>query len=104
MPDPLGAVVDVSVGDVWITGCTIVPTGLPRTRRKLDCIWVIADRVTKFAHFLAFKITDSVGDYAKLYINEIVSLHGVPLSIISDRGPQLPEYQDLSEKISRNER
>ncbi|WMV19458.1 hypothetical protein MTR67_012843 [Solanum verrucosum] len=43
-------------------------------------------RVTKSAHFLAVKTTDSGEDYAKPYINEIVWLHGVPLSIISDRG------------------
>ncbi|WMV47208.1 hypothetical protein MTR67_040593, partial [Solanum verrucosum] len=60
-------------------------TGLPRTRRQHDSIWVIVDRVTKFSHFLAVKSTDSAEDYAKLYINEIVRLHGVPLSIISDR-------------------
>ncbi|KAH0685656.1 hypothetical protein KY290_019658 [Solanum tuberosum] len=60
-------------------------TGLPRTRRQHESIWVIVDRVTKSAHFLAVKTTDSTEDYAKLYINEIVRLHGVPLSIISDR-------------------
>ena len=64
--------------------------GLPRTRRHHDSIWVIVDRMTKSSSFLAVKITDSVEDCAKLYINEIVRLHGVPvpLSIISDRGPQ----------------
>ncbi|WMV13895.1 hypothetical protein MTR67_007280 [Solanum verrucosum] len=54
---------------------------------KHDSIWVIVDRVTKSAHFLAVKTTDSVEDYTKLCINEIVRLHGVPLSIILDRGP-----------------
>ena len=48
---------------------------------------MIVDRVTKSSRFLAVKTTNSVEDYAKLYINEIVRLHGVPLSIISDRGP-----------------
>ncbi|WMV33094.1 hypothetical protein MTR67_026479 [Solanum verrucosum] len=61
-------------------------TGLPRTHRQHDFIWVIVDRVTKSAHFLVVKTTYLVEDYAKLYINEIVRLHGVPLSIISDRG------------------
>ncbi|WMV33522.1 hypothetical protein MTR67_026907 [Solanum verrucosum] len=60
-------------------------TYLPRTCRHRDSIWVIVDRVTKSSHFLAVKTTDSAEDYAKLYINEIVRLHGVPLSIISDR-------------------
>ncbi|WMV58655.1 hypothetical protein MTR67_052040 [Solanum verrucosum] len=66
--------------------------GLPRTRRHHDFIWVIIDRVTKSAHFLAVNTTNSVGDYAKIYINEIVRLHGVPLSIISDRGPQVTSH------------
>ena len=63
-------------------------TGLPRSRRQHDSIWVIVDRMTKSAHFLPVKTTHSVEDYAKLYIKEIVKLHGVPVSIISDRGAQ----------------
>jgi len=60
-------------------------TGLPRTRRQHDSIWVIVDRVTKSARFLDVKTKNLVEDYAKLYINEIVRLHGFPLSIVSDR-------------------
>ena len=63
-------------------------TGLPRSRRQHDSIWVIVDRMTKSAHFLPVKTTHSAEDYAKLYIQEIVRLHGVPISIISDRGAQ----------------
>ena len=66
--------------------------GLPRTRRQHDSIWVIVDRMTKSSRFLAVKTTDSAEDYAKLYINEIVRLHGVILSIITDRGPQFTSY------------
>jgi len=62
--------------------------GLPRTYRKHDSIWVIVDRLTKSAHFLPVKTTDSAEQYARLYIKEIVRLHGTPVSIISDRGPQ----------------
>ena len=62
--------------------------GLPRTSRKFDSIWVIVDRLTKFAHFLPVRTTYTVEQYAKLYIKEIVRLHGVPISIISDRGTQ----------------
>ncbi|WMV30034.1 hypothetical protein MTR67_023419 [Solanum verrucosum] len=51
-------------------------TGLPRTRRQHDSIWVIVDRVTKSSHFLEIKTTDSAEDYAKLYMNEIVRLMG----------------------------
>ncbi|XP_070057278.1 uncharacterized protein [Nicotiana tomentosiformis] len=62
--------------------------GLPRSYHKFDSIWVIVDRLTKSAHFLPVKTTYTAEDYAKLYIKEIVRLHGVPVSIISDRGAQ----------------
>ena len=60
-------------------------TKLPRTSRGNDTIWVIVDRLTKSAHFLPMKETYSMDKLAKLYVNDIVSLHGVPLSIVSDR-------------------
>ena len=48
--------------------------------------------MTKSSLFLAVKTTDLAEDYLNLYINEIVRLHGVPLSIISDRGPRFTSY------------
>jgi len=60
-------------------------TGLPRTRRGHDSIWVIVDRLTKSAHFLPVRTTHSAEILAQLYVREIVRLHGVPDSIISDR-------------------
>ena len=60
-------------------------TGLPMTRRKHDTIWVIVDRFTKSAHFLPINKKTSLEELAKQYIAEIVCLHGIPLSIISDR-------------------
>ena len=44
------------------------------------------DRVTKSALLFPMKMTDSVDKLAKLYVNEVIKLHGVPISIISDRG------------------
>nr|AAV31171.1 Putative polyprotein, identical [Solanum tuberosum] len=67
-------------------------TGLPRSRRQHDSIWVIVDRMTKSAHFLPVKTTNSAEDYAKLYIQEVVRLHGVPISIISNRGAQFWKF------------
>jgi len=67
-------------------------TRIPRTQKQHDSIWVIVNRVTKSAQFLAVKTTDSVKDYAKLFVNDIVWLHGVTLSIISDRGPQFTSH------------
>ena len=66
--------------------------GLPLTPRQHDSIWVIVDRMIKSSRFLAVKTTYSAEDYATLYINEILRLHGVPLSIISDRGPQFTSH------------
>ena len=62
--------------------------GLPKTLGKFDSIWVIVDRLTKSAHFILVKVTYNVQKLAKLYISKIIRLHGVPLSIISDRGTQ----------------
>ncbi|PWA68100.1 reverse transcriptase domain-containing protein [Artemisia annua] len=60
-------------------------TKLPKTSTGYDTIWVIVDRLTKSAHFLPIKETDEMNTLAQLYIKEIVSRHGVPISIISDR-------------------
>ncbi|XP_050238193.1 uncharacterized protein LOC126687680 [Mercurialis annua] len=60
--------------------------GLPRTRQGYDSIWVIVDRLTKSAHFLPIKVSYQASKLAQLYIDRIVSLHGVPVSIVSDRG------------------
>nr|GEZ14423.1 reverse transcriptase domain-containing protein [Tanacetum cinerariifolium] len=58
--------------------------GLPRTPSGYDSIWVIVDRLTKSAHFLPKKKTDSIEKLAELYLKEIVCKHGVPVSVISD--------------------
>ncbi|MCI93681.1 putative gag-pol polyprotein, partial [Trifolium medium] len=50
-------------------------TGLPKKRKKKDSIWVIVDRLTKSAHFLAVKVTDNAEKLTNLYIAEIVKLH-----------------------------
>ena len=63
-------------------------TGLPRTQRQHDAIWVIVDRLTKSAHFLPVNVEDSLEKLAQLYVDEIVRLHGVPVSIVSDRDPR----------------
>lgn len=60
-------------------------TKLPKTASGCDAIWVIVDRLTKSANFLAISEDDSVDKLAKLYVKEIISRHGVPISIISDR-------------------
>jgi len=62
--------------------------GLPRNQKGNDAIWVIVDRLTKAAHFIAFRVGLSMLEMSKKYIQEVVRLHGVPVSIISDRDPR----------------
>jgi hypothetical protein len=62
--------------------------GLPKPAKGFDSIWVIIDRLTKIAHFLPVKTKYPVVAYAELYIARILSLHGIPKTIVSDHGPQ----------------
>jgi len=76
-------------------------THLPQTFRGHDTIWVIVDRLTKNAHFLAMNLRMSMAKLAQLYIKEIVRLHGVPSSIVSDRDPRFTSrfWQTLQEAL-----
>ena len=60
-------------------------THLPRTQQGHDAVWVIVDWLTKSTHFLAMWMTFTLERFCRLYIREIVRLHGVPVSIVSDR-------------------
>jgi hypothetical protein len=62
--------------------------GLPRTAKGFDSISVIIDRLTKIANFLPVKTYYPVITYAQIYIARILSLHGIPKTIVSDWGPQ----------------
>ena len=59
--------------------------GLLRSQVGYDGIWVIVNQLTKTSHFLPFKSRWSVSKLAELFISEIVRLHGVLVSIVSDR-------------------
>jgi hypothetical protein len=59
---------------------------LPRAPRGNDSIWVIVDPLTKVAHFIPVRTTYGEDKLVKLYIDNILKLHGVPKSIVSDRG------------------
>ncbi|GJS86359.1 putative reverse transcriptase domain-containing protein [Tanacetum coccineum] len=67
----------------YISKCLIC-SKLPKTSSGYDTIWVIVDRLTKSAHFLPMKETDTIEILTRLYLKEVVSRHGVPVSIISD--------------------
>ena len=62
-------------------------SGLPTTSKGHDSIWVIVDRLTKSAHFILVKIDYRPHQYAELYFSQILHLHGVPRTIVLDRGP-----------------
>ena len=63
-------------------------THLPRTSRGHDAVWVIVEQLTKSTHFLVVRMTFTLEKFCKLYIREIVRLHGVPMSIVLDRDPK----------------
>ncbi|XP_073049466.1 uncharacterized protein [Primulina eburnea] len=63
-------------------------TGLPGTPKGYNSIWVIVDRLTKSAHFLPVKTTFTMNQHAEVYVAEIVRLHGISVSIVSDRDPR----------------
>ncbi|GJU44726.1 hypothetical protein Tco_1201992 [Tanacetum coccineum] len=72
-------------------------TKLPRTTRGHDSIWVVGDRLTKPAHFLPMQEDYKIDKLSQLYINEIVTRHGVTLSIISDRDNRRSERANDTE-------
>ncbi|KAJ9544144.1 hypothetical protein OSB04_023851 [Centaurea solstitialis] len=80
-------------------------TKLPRTSRNVDAIWVIVDRLTKSAHFIAINESSSSEKLADIYVKEIVARHGVPVTIISDRDVRFTSrfwskfHEDLGTKL-----
>jgi hypothetical protein len=70
----------------WEGICMDFIVGLPNTSMHHDSIWVIVDRLTKTAHFLLVHTTHKAEKYAEIYVDQIVRLHGIPKTIISDRG------------------
>ena len=67
--------------------------GLLTTFSKHNAIWVIVDQLTKSAYFISIKTNFSLAKLSKLYIREVVKLHGIPSSIVSDRDPYLlPDF------------
>nr|GFB77493.1 putative reverse transcriptase domain, ribonuclease H-like domain, aspartic peptidase domain protein [Tanacetum cinerariifolium] len=63
-------------------------TKLPKSSQGYDTIWVIVDRLTKSAIFTPIRETDPMDKLARIYVKEVVTRHGIPVSIISDRDPR----------------
>ncbi|GKA52390.1 putative reverse transcriptase domain-containing protein [Tanacetum coccineum] len=113
---PLKGEFEVKVGIQWPSGLLQQPeipvwkwegiamnfvTKLPRTSSGHDTIWVIVDRLTKSAHFLPMREDYKMERLARLYLNEIVARHGVPISIISDRDSRFTSrfWQSMQEAL-----
>jgi hypothetical protein len=75
--------------------------GLPRTPTGENAIWVVVDRLTKSAHFIPVKVKDPMDKLVRLYVQNIVRLHGVPSAIVSDRDSRftLRFWQSLQKEM-----
>ncbi|GJV11155.1 putative reverse transcriptase domain-containing protein [Tanacetum coccineum] len=65
-----------------------ISTYLPKSSQGYDTIWVIVDRLTKYAIFVPMRETDPIEKLARMYLKEVVTRHGIPVSIICDRDPR----------------
>nr|GEU52994.1 putative reverse transcriptase domain-containing protein [Tanacetum cinerariifolium] len=76
-------------------------TKMPRTSSGHNTIWVVVDRLTKSAYFLPMRDDYKMDRLARLYLNEIVAKHGVPISIISDRDSRFMSrfWQSMQEAL-----
>ncbi|GAU51702.1 hypothetical protein TSUD_415130 [Trifolium subterraneum] len=75
--------------------------GLPKTAKGNEVIWVVVDRLAKSAHFIAIKVGTLVPKLAEIYVEQIIRLHGIPSSIVSDRDPKFTSrfWESLQEAL-----
>ncbi|GKG13327.1 putative reverse transcriptase domain-containing protein [Tanacetum coccineum] len=77
---------------------------LPKLSQGYDTIWVIVDRLTKYAIFVLMRETDPLEKLARMYLKEVVTRHGIPVSIICDRDPRFPSdfWRSLQKALGTN--
>jgi hypothetical protein len=63
-------------------------TKLPKTNKQHDSIMVVADKLTKAAHFIPVKLSRKATNITDIYLEEITRLHGMPKTIVFDRDPK----------------
>ncbi|GKA12728.1 putative reverse transcriptase domain-containing protein [Tanacetum coccineum] len=79
-------------------------TKLPKSLQGYDTIWVFVDRLTKSAIFTPMRETDSMDKLARMYLKEVVTRHGIPVSIICDRDPRFASnfWRSLQKALGTN--
>nr|GFC28034.1 putative reverse transcriptase domain-containing protein [Tanacetum cinerariifolium] len=86
---PLGFLVQPKIPEwKWDNITMDVVTKLPKSSQGYDTIWVVVDQLTKSTIFTPIRETDPMDKLARIYLKEVVTRHGIPVSIISDRDPR----------------
>ncbi|GJT57420.1 putative reverse transcriptase domain-containing protein [Tanacetum coccineum] len=88
----------------WDNITMVFVTKLPKSSQGYDTIWVTVDRLTKSAIFTPMRETDSIEKLARMYLKEVVTRHGIPISIICDRDPRFASnfWRSLQKALGTN--